>query len=150
MKARARAIIKKTEKRRLRRAAPSLRLNLPDAIAVRERVRKGTGPNDGLALDRDSESPRYDSICGRALDIPEAHLVGQVLVGHAKVLTPFLYVSEPIGRSIWVQPAIGRNAVDDDRGVPENAEEKIVVLGVEAVDVGVDQSLDYPVGCWSR
>ena len=42
---------------RLRRAAPSLRLNLPDAIAVRERVRKGTGPNDGLALDRDSESP---------------------------------------------------------------------------------------------
>src|SRR5215469_11584690 len=119
----------------LRRAAPSLRLNLPDAIAVRERVRKGTGPNDGLALNRDSESPRYDSICGRALDIPEAHLVGQVFFGDAKALTPFLYVSEPIGRSIWVQPAIGRNAVDDDRAVPENAQEKIVVLGVEAVDV---------------
>ena len=123
---------------RLRRAAPSLRLDLPDAIAVREGVRKGTGPNDGLALNRDSESPQYDSICGRALDIPEAHLVGQVLSGDTKVLTPFLYVSEPIGRSIWIQPAIGCNAVDDDRGVPENAEEKIVVVGVEAVDVGVD------------
>jgi hypothetical protein len=61
-----------------------------------------------------------------------------VLGGHAKVLTPFLYVSEPIGRCIWVQLAIGSNAVDDDRGVPETAEEKIVVLGVEAVDVGVD------------
>jgi hypothetical protein len=61
-----------------------------------------------------------------------------MLVGHAKALTPFLYVSEPIGRSIWVQPAIGRYAVDDDRGVPENADEKIVVLGIETVDVGVD------------
>jgi hypothetical protein len=46
---------------KLRRAAPSLRLDLPDAIAVRERVRKRTGPNDGLALSRDSESltPRF-------------------------------------------------------------------------------------------
>jgi hypothetical protein len=58
-----------------------------------------------------------------------------VLGGHAKVLTPFLYVSEPIGRSIWVQLAIGRNAVDDDRGVPENAEEKIVVLGVDSGNI---------------
>lgn len=74
---------------------------------VRERVRKRTGPNDGLALNRDSESPRYDSICGRSLDIPEAHLAGQVFFGHAKAHTPFLYVSEPIGRSIWVQPAKG-------------------------------------------
>ncbi len=41
----------------LRRPAPRLRLNLPDAIAVRERVRKGAGPNDRLALNRDSESP---------------------------------------------------------------------------------------------
>jgi hypothetical protein len=41
----------------LRRAAPCLRLNLPDAIAVRERVRKGTGPYDGLAFNRHSESP---------------------------------------------------------------------------------------------
>jgi hypothetical protein len=32
----------------LRSAAPSLRSNLPDAITVRERIRKGTGPNDGL------------------------------------------------------------------------------------------------------
>jgi hypothetical protein len=60
------------------------------------------------------------------------------LFGHTEVLTPFLYVSELIGRSIWIQPPIGCNAVDDDRGVPENAEEKIVVMGVEAVDVGVD------------
>jgi len=92
------------EHSRLRRAAPSLRLDLPDAIAVRERVREGTGLNDGLALNHDSESPRYDSICGQALDIPEAHLVGQVLFGDTEVLTPFLYVSEPIGRSIWIQP----------------------------------------------
>jgi hypothetical protein len=126
------------EHSRLRRAAPSLRLDLPNAIAVRERVRKGNGPNDGLALNRDSESPRYDSICGQALDIPEAHLVGHVLFGDTEVLTPFLYVSEPIGRSIRIQPPIGGNAVEDDHGVPENAEEKIVVMGVEAVDVDVD------------
>src|SRR5215203_5527871 len=42
----------------------------------------------------------------------------------------------------WVQPAIGGNAIDDDRGVPEHAEEQIVILGVEGVDVGVDESLD--------
>ena len=124
--------------KRLGRAAPGLRLDLPDAISARERVRKGTGPNYGLALNRDSESPRYDSICGRALDIPRAHLVGQVFFGDTEVLTPFLYVSESIGRSIWIQPAIGCNAVDDDRGVPENAEEKFVVLGVEALDVGLN------------
>ncbi len=46
-----------SHKSRLRRAAPSLRLNLPDAIVIGERVRKGTCANDGLALDRDSESP---------------------------------------------------------------------------------------------
>lgn len=122
----------------LGRAAPSLRFDLPDTITVRERVRKSSGPNNGLAPHRNGESPRYDSICGRALDIPEAHLIGQVFIGHAKVLTPLLYVSEPVGRSVWVQPSIGRNAVDDDRGVRKNIEEKIVVLGVEAVDVSVD------------
>src|SRR5262245_14339369 len=89
---------------RLRRTAPSLRLNFPDAIAPRERIRKGTGPNDGLVLKRYSESPGDDSICGRALDIPEAHLVGQVLLDHAKALTPYLYISHPLGWSIWVQP----------------------------------------------
>jgi len=53
----------------LGRGAPSLRFNLPDAIAVRERVCQGTGPNDGLTLDRDRERPRYDSICGRTLGL---------------------------------------------------------------------------------
>ena len=43
-------------------------------------------------------------------DIPEAHLVGQVIFADTEVLTPFLHVSEPIGRSIWIQPAIGCNA----------------------------------------
>ena len=111
---------------RLRSATPSLRFNLPYALAVRKRVRKGTGPNDWLAPHRDSESPRYDSIGGRALDIPKAHLVRQVLFGHAKTLTPFLYVVQPIGRSIWVQPAIGRNAVDDDRGVPKALRKRLL------------------------
>jgi len=41
----------------LGRAGPSLGLNLPDAIAVREPVCKGTGPNDGLTHNRDRESP---------------------------------------------------------------------------------------------
>ena len=59
-----------------------------------------------------------------------------MLVSNAKILTPFRYVSEPVGRSIWIQPAIGRDSVDDDRGVPEDAEEEIVVLVVEAFDVG--------------
>src|SRR5687768_2029067 len=106
---------------RLRRAAPGLRLNLPDTIAFPERVCKGTGPYDRLALDRNGESPRYDRICERAFDIPEAHLVGQMLSGHTKILAPFLDVSEPIRWSIGVQPAIRRNTVDDDRSVPEHA-----------------------------
>ena len=122
----------------LRGAAPSLRFNLPDAIAVRKRVRKGTGPNDGLPLDRYSESPWYDSLRRRALDIPESWLVGEVLVGHTEIRTPFRYVTEPIGWSIRVQPAIGRDTVDDDCSVLKNAKEKLVVLGVEAIDVRVD------------
>ena len=48
----------------LRRTAPSLRLYFPDAIALRERIRKGTGPNDGLVLHRYSEGPGDDSVCG--------------------------------------------------------------------------------------
>ena len=79
----------------------------------------------------------------RALDIPEADLVRTMLLGHAKILTPFLDVSEPIRRTIGVQPAIRRNTVDDDRGVPERAEEQILVLGVEPVDVGLDQTPDF-------
>ena len=117
---------------------PGLRLNLPDTIALSERIRKSTRPNDGLVLNHYSESPGDDSICGGALDIPEAHLVGQVLLGHTKVLTPFLYVSYPLGWRIWVQPAVGRNPVNDDRGVPEHAEEQRVVLRVEGLDVQVD------------
>ena len=61
-----------------------------------------------------------------------------VLVRHAKVLTPFSLRQRANWLEHWVQRTIGRNAVDDDRRVPENAEEKLIVLGVEAVDVGVD------------
>jgi hypothetical protein len=59
-------------------------------------------------------------------------------VGHTEIRTPFRYVSEPIGWSIRVQPAIGRYTVDDDCSIPEDAEEEFVVLGIEAVDVRVD------------
>ena len=124
-------------------AAPSLRLDLPDAIAVGESVCEGTGPNHGLALDSNCESPRYNRIGGRTLDIPEAHLVRQVFLGDTKALTPFLYVSEPIGRSIWIQPAIGCNAVDDDRCVSEHAKETVAILAVKAVNVGVNETLDF-------
>jgi hypothetical protein len=79
-----------------------------------ESVRKDASPNDALTLNRDGESRQYDSIRGQPLDIPESHLVGQVLCGDTKVVTPFLYVSEPIGRSIRIQPAIGCDAVDDN------------------------------------
>jgi hypothetical protein len=41
-----------------------------------------------------------------------------MFVRNPKVLTPLLYVSKPIGRSIWVQPAIGCDAINDDRGIP--------------------------------
>ena len=122
----------------LGRASPSLRLNFPDPISPRERIRKSTGPNDGLALKRYSESARDNCISGRALDIPEAQLVGQVLLDYAKALAPYLYVSHPLGWSIWVQPTVGRNTVNDDRGVPEHAKEQIVILRVEGFDVRVD------------
>jgi len=41
----------------LRRAAPGLPLDLLGAIVLREGVRKSTGPNNRLALDRHRESP---------------------------------------------------------------------------------------------
>jgi hypothetical protein len=41
-------------------------------------------------------------------------------------------------RGVWIQPAIRRNTVDDDRGVPENAAEKIDVLRVKPVNVILD------------
>ena len=63
-----------------------------------------------------------------------------------KVLTPLFYVSKPIGRSVWVQPAIRCDAVDDDGGLPKNAEEKVDILGVETVDVIVDKGLDFSSG----
>ena len=58
-------------------------------------------------------------------------MLGRDLKGFA----PLFYVSKPIGRSIRVQPAIRRDAVNDDRVVAKNAEEKLDVLGVESVDV---------------
>jgi hypothetical protein len=61
-----------------------------------------------------------------------------VFFGDTELLTTFLYVNKAIGRSIWIQPAMGCNAINDDRGVPENVEKKIAVMGVEAVDRGVD------------
>jgi len=55
-------------------------------------------------------------------------------VSHTEIGTPFRYVVEPIGWVIRIQPTIGRNTVDDDCAVSENAEEKIVVVGVEGID----------------
>jgi len=45
---------------------------------------------------------------------------------------------------------MGRNAVDDDSGVAEHAEEKIVSLDVEGVDVSVDETLDDSRGLLVR
>ena len=70
----------------------------------------------------------------------------QVLVRDPKVLTPLFYVSEPIGRSIRVQPAIRCDAINDDSGVLKNAQEKLDILGVETVDVIIDKGLDFPRG----
>ena len=61
-----------------------------------------------------------------------------MFVRNRKVLTPLLYVSKPIGRSIWVQPAIGCDAINDDRGISKNAEEQLDVLGVESVAMILD------------
>jgi hypothetical protein len=58
-----------------------------------------------------------------------------MLVRNAEVLTPFLYIGEPIGRSIGVQPAVGRNSVDDDCVFGKDTAEYFSVLGVEALDV---------------
>jgi len=44
-------------RRFLRRPPPSLPFDLPDVTTLRERVRKGPGPHDGLTLNRDGESP---------------------------------------------------------------------------------------------
>jgi hypothetical protein len=68
--------------------------------------------------------------------------------GTRHAFTPFLDVSKPIRWTIRVQPAIGRNTADDHRGVPEPAEEQIVVLGVEGVDVGVVDESWISAGGW--
>ena len=82
-----------------------------------------------------AERPGNDRIRIGAFHIPEPHFVRHVLVRDPKVVTPLFYVSKPIGRSIRVQPAVGRDAVNDDGVIPENAEEKLDVLGVETVNV---------------
>ena len=87
-----------------------------------------------------------DCVGAGALHVPEPHLVRQVLVRDPKALTPLFYVSKPIGRSIRVQPAIRCDAINDDGGVPKNAEEKLDILGVETVDVIIDNGLDFSRG----
>ena len=66
-------------------------------------------------------------------------MLGRDLKGFA----PFFHVSKPIARSIRVQPAIRGDAIDDDRVVAKNAEEKLDVLGVESVDVVIDEGLNF-------
>jgi hypothetical protein len=63
-----------------------------------------------------------------------------------QVLSPLFYVSKPIGRSIRVQPAIRCDTINDDSGVPKNAEEKLVIVGIETVDVIIDKGLDFSWG----
>ena len=63
-----------------------------------------------------------------------------------KVLTPLFYVGKPIGRSIRAQPAIRSDAINDDGGVPKNFVEKLDILGVETIDVIVDEGLDFVSG----
>ena len=99
-----------------------------------------------MTLNGYRERPRYDGVRIGALHVPEPHLVRQVLVRDLKVLTPLFYVSKPIGRSIRVQPAIRCDAINDDGGVPKNAEEKLDILGVETVDVIIDKGLDFSRG----
>jgi hypothetical protein len=45
-----------------------------------------------------------------------------------------------------VQPAIGCDAINDDRGVPKNTEEKLSILGVETVDMVLNKSLNFTRG----
>src|SRR3569832_1518832 len=124
-----------------RSTAPGLRLNLPDAKAVRERVRQRTHAHDGLTRDRHGERPGHDGVGVRALHVPEAQFVGQVLVSDAEPRAPFLNVREPLRWSVRTYPAIRCNPVDDDRGISEQAEEQLVVLRIEAHDVGLDAAL---------
>ena len=96
-----------------------------------------------MALDGHRERSRDDGVGMVAFDVPEPHFVSQMLVRGAEVLAPLFDVREPIGRSVGVEPSIGRDAVDDDGVVGEDVEEELDVLGVESVDVLVDQGLDF-------
>jgi hypothetical protein len=96
-----------------------------------------------LTLNGNRERPRYDGVRVGALNVPEPHLVRQVLVRDSKVPTPLFYVSKPIGRSIRVQPAIRCDTINDDGSVPKNAAEKLDILSVETVDVTFDKDLDF-------
>ena len=69
-----------------------------------------------------------------------------MLVRDLKGFAPLFHVSKPIDRSVRVQPAIGCDAVNDDRVIAKNAPEKLDVLGVESVDVSIDQGLDFARG----
>ena len=84
-----------------------------------------------MALNGYRERPRYDGVRIGAFHVPEPHFVRQMLVRDPKVLTPLFYVSKPIGRSIRVQPPIRCDAINDDGGVPKNAEEKLDILGLK-------------------
>lgn len=79
----------------------------------------------------------------RFLNVPEANLIGQMLLDNAIRVASFLDVSKPTGRSTWTEPAVWSYPINDDCVVFKNAEEKISVPGVETGYVSVDQSLDF-------
>ncbi len=72
------------------------------------------------------------------LTFQKAHLIGKLLVSNDQVP----YAISLRQRASWPEhlefTAIGHDSVDDDRGIPKDAEEEIVVLVVKAFDVGVD------------
>src|SRR5689334_10252269 len=74
--------------------APGLRFNLPDAIPLRERVGKGTCPNDGLTLDRHTQAARDDRVGRCTLDVPETQFVIEALVAHTEIRSPFRDIGE--------------------------------------------------------
>ena len=121
--------------------APRLRVDLPHLAVLGKRICEGAGPSGGLALD---DTISVAEMTAYALEpstfenpISYVRCSYESLKGFAP-----LFHSAPIGRSVRVQPAIGRDAINDDRVIAKNAPEKLDVLGVESVDVSFDQGLD--------
>jgi hypothetical protein len=118
---------------RLRRAAPSLPLDLPLGALLRQREGEDTKPTGTLALEREGEIRGQNDVGVRVDDIgANDPIVCDALVGDSEIVRPFLCLGEPTALSIWTCRAIRSHTINDDNIGAESTAVSRDVFAIEA------------------